>query len=337
VSAHTTDGTRPHHDDDNHHDDHPDEHGRHARTPSDIPRRGWKDVLTRVRAEMQDDHTTLMAAGVAFYGFLALVPALAATIAIVGLVTTSSRAEELVDDLFGALPSDAQALLSDQLSSLAGRSGGALSVTLVVSILLSLWAASSGMSNLVEAVNAAYDEDQDRGFVKKRAVALGFTLGAIAFVVVAGFLIGAVPAILRSLDLPGAARWLLTIATWLVLGLMLMAALAVLYRKGPDRDDADWRWVTWGSVVAVVLWVLGSIGFQVYVANFGSYNETYGSLAAIVVLLMWLWISALAVLVGAEVNAEIEHQTAEDTTTGEDRPIGTRGAEMADTIGEPAD
>ena len=314
-----------------------DDRGRTARAPSEIPARGWRDVLSRVREGMKEDHVTLEAAGVAFYGFLAVVPALAATVGVLGLVVDGDRARRLVEDLFGGLPDDARQLLSDQLAQVSERSAGSLSLTVVVAILLSLWAASGGVGHLVEAVGSVYGEDDDRGFVKRKLVAIAFTLGALAYVLVAGFLIGVLPSVLRSLDLPGGVRWLIAAAAWPVLAALMMVGLAVLYRKGPDRDDAEWRWVTWGAVVAVVLWIGGSIAFQLYAANFASYDETYGSLAAIVVLLMWLWISALAVLVGAEVNAEIEHQTVVDSTTGEDRPLGARGAEMADTVGRTAD
>ena len=314
-----------------------DDRGRTAEAPSQIPARGWRDVLSRVREGMKEDHVTLEAAGVAFYGFLAVVPALAATVGVLGLVVDGERARRLVEDLFGGLPTDARQLLSDQLARVSERSAGSLSLTVIVAIVLSLWAASGGVGHLLEAVGSVYGEDDDRGFVRKKLVALAFTLGALGYVLVAGFLIGVLPALLRSLELPGPVRWLIAAAAWPVLAVLMMAGLAVLYRKGPDRDDAEWRWVSWGAVVAVVLWIAGSIAFQVYAANFASYDQTYGSLAAIVVLLMWLWISALAVLVGAEVNAEIEHQTVVDTTTGADRPLGARGAEMADTVGRTAD
>ena len=314
-----------------------DPHGRAADRPSGIPAAGWRDIAARVRSGIRDDHVTLSAAGVAFYGFLATVPALAAVVGVLGLAVDAPRARTLVEDLFGGLPVEARQLLADQLAAVAERSTGSLSLSVVVGVLLSLWAASGAMSALVEAVGVVYGERDDRGFVKKRGLALLLTIGAVVFVIAAGFLITAVPSLLRSTDLPAAVRWVISLASWVVLAFGLLAALAVVYRTGPDRDDAEWRWVTWGSAVAVALWVVGSVGFQLYAAHLGSYDRTYGSLAAIVVLLLWLWISALAVLVGAEVNAEIEHQTSRDSTVGPDQPLGARGAHVADTVGAGSD
>lgn len=290
----------------------------------------------RVKAEMKDDHVSLSAAGVAFYAFLAVIPALAAVVGIAGLVVDADRAQERIEDLFGTLPSEAQQLLTDQLTAVSESSGGAVTLGVVVSILLSIWAASKGMGNLVEAIGIVYDEKDERGFVQRKLRDLALTMGAIAFALVAIAAIAALPAVLRSLDLPGGVRWILGLAVWPLLGVGLTVGLAVLYRVGPDRDDAEWRWVTWGAVIAVALWIVASIAFQLYTANFDSYNKTYGSLAAVVILLMWFWISAYVVLLGAEINAEMEHQTAYDTTVGETQPLGRRGARMADTVGAPS-
>lgn len=311
-----------------------DPHGRLADAPGDIPATGWKDVATRVRAELRDDHMGLVAAGVAFYGFLALVPALAAAVSVAGLLVSPARAEELVGDVAGALPSDARDLLASQLQAVTEQSNGSLSLTIVVSLALSLWAASGGMGHLVEAINVADDEQDDRGMVARKARALSLTVGAIVFVLVAFAAIALLPPALRSLGWPGWARWIAAAAVWPLLGAAMVLALAVLYRVGPDRTAAKWRWVTWGAVIAVVVWIVASIGFQIYAGNFASYNETYGSLAAVVVLLMWLWLSSYAVLLGAEINAELEHQTARDSTVADGRPLGERGATMADTVGD---
>ena len=310
-----------------------DDRGRDATRPSDIPARGWKDIAVRVKRELADDHVSLSAAGVAFYGFLAIVPAMAAVVGIAGLLVDPATASARIEDLFGTLPDEAKQLLTEQLEKVAGASGGALSVGIVVSILLSIWAASGGIGHLIEAVGIAYEERERRGFVKRKLRDLAFTLGAVLFALVALAAIAGLPVLLRSLDAPASVRWLLGLIVWPVLGAGLAVGLAVLYRFAPDRDDAEWRWVSWGAVIAVVLWIVASIGFQVYTANFASYNKTYGSLAAVVVLLMWLWLSAYVVLLGAEINAEIEHQTARDTTVGRDEPLGQRDAVMADTVG----
>jgi membrane protein len=311
-----------------------DERGRAADAPTDIPARGWKDIAIRVKQRIKRDHVPLDAAGVAFFGFLASVPALAAVISVSGFVLSPDDAQQRVEDLFDAAPEEARDLLAAQLQSVSEGSGGALSVGIIVSLLLSIWAASSGMGHLMTAVNIAYAEEESRGWFKRKLLALALTLGAILFVLVAIVVISALPAVLRALDWPGPVRWLLNLLVWPVLGAIMAAGLAVLYRKAPDRRDAEWGWVSAGSIIAVIVWAIASIGFQVYTANFASYNETYGSLAAIVILLIWLWISTFAVLLGAQINAETEHQTTHDSTEGGEQPFGERHATMADTVGE---
>jgi membrane protein len=204
-----------------------------------------------------------------------------------------------------------------------------------VSVLLALWSASSGMGHLIEAINVAYDERDERGWIRNKAIALAFTVGAILLVLFAIGGLAALPAILDRLGFPG---WL-QLLYWPLLLAGFAVGLAVLYRYAPHRDEPEWRWVSWGSAVAVLLWVLASIGFRIYAANFASYDESYGSLGAVVVLLLWLHITAFVVLLGAQINAELEHQTARDTTVhdpdmGRDRPMGERNATMADTLGE---
>ena len=304
--------------------------GRDAATPSEIPARGLRDVAIRVKHELDDDHTVVWSAGVAFFGFLAVIPALAAVVSIMGLVTSPSQAAARADDLFASLPTEAKELLTAQLESVAGKADASLSLSLLVSVLLSLWSASSGMGHLIEAVNVTYDEGNDRGWIRKKMISLAFTVGAVAFVLFALGGIAALPSILDWAGLPG---WL-QLVYWPLLLAGFAGGLAVLYRYAPDRDEPEWRWVSWGSVVAVGVWLLASIGFRIYAASFASYDESYGSLGAVVVLLLWLHLTAFAVLLGAQINAELEHQTAHDTTEGPDRPMGERDAVMADTRGE---
>jgi membrane protein len=310
--------------------------GRNAERPTDIPKSGFKAVAKRVKTKFKGHHLTLAAAGVAFYAFLASVPALAAAISIAGLVLSPERARELVSDGLEAAPNEVADLLSEQLGSVAEAGGGALSIGLAVSIAVALWAASSGMQHLVEAIGIAYDEPDERGFIAKRGQALLLTIGAIIFALLAVAAIAVLPAVTGALDLPGPARWLISLAVWPVLGVLLALGLSVVYRVGPDRRSAEWRWVTWGAGIAMIVWIVASIGFQIYVSNFGSYDETYGSLAAIVIFLMWLFISSLAILLGAEINAAMERQTAADTTVG-DRPMGERDAVVADEVGDQSD
>ena len=306
--------------------------GRSADTPSEVPAEGWRDVARRVKAEVKEDHVTLTAAGVAFFGFLAVIPGLVALVSVYGLFGDPDTVAERVEDLAGTLPEEARDLLVEQLVAITGSSSSALTLGLVISLGAALWAASSGMSHLVEAVNMVYGERESRGFVARRALAVALTLGAILFGILAIAGITVWPAVVSAIEPPSAVGWLLRLAVWPVLGFGLAVALAVLYKVAPNREDPEWRWTSWGAGTAVVLWLLASIGFQVYAGNFGSYNETYGSLGAVVLLLLWLWISATVTLLGAEINSELEHQTARDSTTGPDEPMGARGAVVADHV-----
>lgn len=309
------------------------ERGRLARSPWQIPRLGWKDVALRVKDEWGDDHVGMSAAAVAFYSFLALIPALAALVSILGLVTRGQDAREVVDDLFGALPDQARDLMTGQLETISESSSGSLSFGLVIGVVLSIWTASGAIGQLVNTINIAYDEEETRSWFRRKAIALGLTFGAILFVAFAVFAVVAFPMVIENTGLGVGTRQLLNVLIWPGLGVGFMLALAVVYRVAPDRRAARWRWVSVGSVFALIAWILVTLGFRVYVSNFGSYNETYGSLAGVVVALFWLWLTAVIVLLGAEINAELEHQTAEDTTIGGDQPMGQRGAVKADSVG----
>jgi membrane protein len=312
-----------------------DARGRRAESPTEIPALGWKDTALRVKDEISDDHTSLVAAGVSFFGFLAFVPGLAAAISIYGLVSEPAQVESQLAGLLGNLPEEAQQLVTDQISRLASQSTGALTWGTFVAVGLALWAASSGMANLIEATNVAYDEEDDRSFLVKRGLALLFTVGAIAVVFATVLCVSAVGPWVSDITGSTAAGLVAQVVTWLLAGVAFVLGLAVLYKVGPDRDDPELRWVSVGSIVATGLWLTASVLFRVYVANFASYHETYGSLAAVVILLFWLYITCFVVLLGAEINAELEHQTRVDTTVGADQPMGQRDAEMADTLGEP--
>ena len=311
--------------------------GRDARAPVDVPVRGWRDILTRTLAEAKADGVSLLAAGVAFYGMLALVPALTAFAGIYGLVADPAEAGSSVDDLLGAAPSEVRELVTAQLREIADRPERQAGVAAVVGIALALWSASTGMRHLIGALNLAYDEEEGRGFVRLRAISLLLTLGATAFVIVSIVVIAVLPAALADTSVGDPARTALGILRWPLLGIAMALGLAVLYRHGPDRDQPRWEWAGIGSLVATVVWLAGSGLFSLYTANFARYGETYGSLGAIVVAMLWFLLTAAAVLLGAELNAESERQTAEDTTVGRDRPLGQRGAHAADTIGPAAD
>jgi membrane protein len=308
--------------------------GREAERPGQIPPRGWFAVLKRVKAEVKDDNVSLLAAGVAFYAMLAIFPAIIALVTIYGMVADPNQVESQVGEFAKSLPSGADQLLTQQLKNVVSAGRQSLSIGLVVSLLAVLWSVSSGVQGLVKGLNVVYDERETRGFIKLRGLSLLLTLGAIVVAVVALALITVFPAVIDNLGLGRAGELAASIARWVVLALLVLAALAVLYRFAPDRANPRWRWVSPGAVVALVLWLLGSIGFSWYVDNFGKYNQTYGALAAVIILLLWLFLSAFAVLLGAEFDAEAERQTARDTTTGPERPLGRRDAEVADTLGE---
>lgn len=308
--------------------------GRSADTPSEIPKEGWKDVAERIWGHMKKDHTQLLSSGVAFWAFLSLFPAIVAAITIFGLVMGPEEVTRQLESFLEAVPSESRDLLRTQLESVAASSSTALGIGLVTSLAGALWAASTGMANMMEAINIVYDETDDRNWFQKRGTAVLLTLGAIVFVVLTLVGIAAVPHLVEATGLPSAVQFVLTAAVWPLLAAIFAVGLAVLYRYAPDRDNAEWSWISWGAGIAVVIWAVASILFQIYAASFGNYQETYGALAAVVVLLLWLMITSLSVLIGAHFNAEVEAQTATDTTQGEPEPMGQRGANKADNLGE---
>lgn len=310
--------------------------GRRATTPTDIPRRGWKDVLVRTLAEAKADQVPLLAAGVAFFGLLALVPALVAFVSLYGLLADPGDVARHVGDLLGAAPSEVQDLVRNQLEALTADSASSIGVGLAAGLAVALWSASSGMKHVIDALNTAYDEVEGRSFVKVRGLALLLTIGAVALLVVAMVVLTVVPSLLEGSALGSTTELVLGVLRWPALALAFAAALAVLYRVAPSRDDAEWRWVTPGAGVATVLWLVASAGFSLYVSRFGSYNDTYGSLGGVVVAMLWLFLTAYVVILGAELDAELERQTLRDTTEGRDEPLGCRGAEAADTVGATA-
>ena len=293
-------------------------------------------VLKRVKAEVKEDNVGLLAAGVAFYAMLAIFPAIIAVVTVYGMVADPDQVKTQVGEFAKSLPSGADQLLTKQLTDVANAGRQALSIGLVISLLALLWSVSSGVQGLIKSLNVIYDEKETRGFVKLRGLSLLLTLGAIVVAVVALALITVFPGVIDGLGLGRAGQVAASVARWVVLAVLVLLALGVVYRLGPDRANPRWRWVSAGAVVALVLWLLGSVGFSYYVDNFGKYNQTYGALAAVIILLLWLFLSAFAVLLGAEFNAETERQTARDTTTGPERPPGERGAEVADDIADGA-
>jgi membrane protein len=311
--------------------------GRHAEEPGEIPARGWKDILLRTFREVKSDNVPLLAAGVAFYALLSLFPAVVAIVSIYGLAADPGQVADQLDSLTRPLPAQAADLIVEQVRTVASQPRSSLGISALVGIATALWSASSGMKWLLSALSLAYDEPERRKFLKLRGTALLLTLGAAVGLVASIGLIAASGALARAVGLGDTGELVAGIVRWPLLAVLGLAGLAVLYRYGPDRDPAKWRWVTWGSAAAGAIWLAASAGFAVYASVSGSFDESYGSLGGVVVLMLWLFLTVLAVLLGAEINSEMEHQTARDTTKGPDRPIGRRDATMADDVGPNAD
>ncbi|MFL5530857.1 MAG: YihY/virulence factor BrkB family protein, partial [Gemmatimonadales bacterium] len=307
--------------------------GREATSPTEIPARGWKDIFWRVYEEINKDRILAVAAGVTFYGLLALFPALAALVSIYGLFADPATIQDHLNLLSGVLPGGALEVISEQVKRITSKGSGTLGFAFFSGLAISLWSANAGVKAVFDALNVAYGEEEKRGFIALNLRSLVFTLGMILFVLVAVGAIVVIPILLDFIGLGQVTEWIISLARWPVLLGAIVLVLAVLYRYGPSRDTAQWRWISAGSLVAAVVWVIASMLFSWYVANFGNYNETYGSLGAVIGFMTWMWLSTTVVLVGAELNAEIEHQTVHDTTEGPQKPLGARGARMADSVG----
>ncbi|MGO8919632.1 MAG: YihY/virulence factor BrkB family protein [Stellaceae bacterium] len=288
--------------------------GRFVAAPQQITAAGWRDILTRVIANIGRDNVSLIAAGVAFYALLSLAPGFTALVALYGLVADPAAVQAHVAGLGGMMPPEAQQLVADELTAIVQAHSSSLGLGFVISLLIALWSANAGTSALISALNVAYGEREKRGLLRYYASTLLLMLGGAICGGCALLLIAVLPALLQWLPLGEAGRALFAILRWPALLLLFAAVLALLYRYAPCRREPRWSWVSWGAAAAALLWIAGSVLFSVYVGRFATYNKTYGSLGAVVVLLMWLWLSAYAVLLGAELNAEMERQSARDPT-----------------------
>jgi membrane protein len=304
--------------------------GRSADTPSEIPARGWKDILVRVYREISDDRVMAIAAGVTFYVLLAIFPAVAALVSIYGFFADPQTIAEHLNEVSAFLPAGAVEIIGEQINRVVAQGEATLGATFLIGIAVSLWSANAGIKALIDALNVVYDETEKRSFIKLNALSLAFTIGIIGFMLVALGAMVVLPVILNYVGLGGVAETIIKLLRWPILLLGVGLGIACIYRYGPSRDKAKWRWITSGSALASIMWLAASILFSWYAANFGSYNETYGSLGAAIGFMMWIWLSTIVILLGAE----LEHQTARDTTEGPPRPLGGRGATMSDTVGE---
>jgi membrane protein len=307
--------------------------GRQATHPLQIPWRGWYDIIWRTYREMNSDRVLSIAGGVAFFVLLAIFPAITALVSAYGLFFNGSTIANNLSLLNDVVPENVLSIVHEQAARIASNSGGTLSIGFIAGILVSLWSAMGGAKAMIDALNVIYEQKEGRNLIKLNLVALVFTLAGFAAFLLAMAVIVVLPLVLSPIGLGSLTETLTRLARWPVLLVVLLIGLAVLYRYGPDRRAARWQWVTIGSVLAAVTWIAASFLFSWYLTSFANYNATYGSLGAVVGLMIWLWFSTIVVLLGAELNAEIEHQTARDSTIGAEKPLGARGAVMADTVG----
>lgn len=315
--------------------DEPPERGRTADTPWTMPWQGWKDVLRRVVREVREDRLDIIAAGVAFYALLAIGPALAALVSIYGMFASPEDLQDLIGTVAELAPDASRGLLlDDMLAPAIAAAPRALTVGAVVGIVLSLWSANRGMKALMTAVSVAYEEPRPRGFIMQNLVSLGMLSGAVIMFALVGVAVIAFPHLLETTEIGERVASLLSIMRWPLLFALFLFCLAALFRWAPKRASPKWRWVSVGSLAATVLW-LGFCGlFSIYSHHFLEIRGGYGAITGVVALALWLFGSAYVILLGAELNAEIEHQTARDSTVGEPKPLGLRGAFVADHIGD---
>jgi membrane protein len=307
--------------------------GRRAVAPWQIPWKGWKDILLRTYQQMNDNRLLAVAAGVVFYGLLALFPAITALVSSYALFAKGSTINEHLSSLGSFLPGGAMEIVKDQVDRVLAKGDVKLGTAFLFSFLLAVWSANGGVKAVIDALNVAYEEKEERGFFKLNAVSLALTFGGLVAVLVAIGAIVALPLVLSAIGLNSVMEAIIRYGRWPVLVLMTLLGLAVLYRYAPSRRSPQWKWITVGSAFATLTWLIGSALLSFYLANYAHYDATYGSLGAAIGLMIWMWMSAIVILLGAELNAQIEHQTTQDTTEGGTNPLGARDATVADSVG----
>jgi membrane protein len=307
--------------------------GRFSGSPLQIPWAGWKDILWRTYVRTGEDRLLAIAAGVVFFGLLAVFPAITALVSCYGLFANPSTIGANLQTLALMLPEGSFQIVQDQITRVLDKGGTALGATFLFGLILAIWSANAGVKAVIDALNVVYEEREKRSFIRLNLLSLAFTTGGIAALLIMVSAIVAAPLALGHAGLAPESRTIVDLIRWPLLFLILMIALSVLYRFGPSRRAARWEWLSVGTLAAAVFWIVGSSLLSWYLSNFANYNATYGSLGAAIGLMMWMWMSAIIVLCGAELNSEIEHQTARDTTVGHPKPLGNRGALMADTLG----
>ncbi|RKR07237.1 membrane protein [Kushneria sinocarnis] len=305
--------------------------GRQARRPGQLTRAGWRDACLRVKGCIDRDHIALLAAGVAFYGLLAIFPVIATLISLWGLLSDPQQVQHQITVLSAILPPEASGLIEQQVRSLEARAGNG--ITVVVGVLLAVLSATRGVDGLIEGMNIVYGESENRPLFRRLLLTLVMTAGLTLLTLVTLLTIIFVPMVARQLPFGWIVATLMVYLRWPLLLVLVMFSIAVLYRYGPNRRKPRWEWVGIGTFGATLLWIVGSIGFSAYVDHFASFDRLYGSLGAVVILLIWFWLSAFMVLLGGAMNSEMERQTRRDTTEDPEQPLGERHAHAADTVG----
>jgi len=307
--------------------------GRHSYNPLQIPWTGWKDILWRTYTRTVDDRLLATAAGVVFFGLLAVFPAITALVSCYGLFANPSTIGDNLQTLSLMLPEGSFQIVQDQVARVLMKGHTALGAAFLFGLVLAVWSANAGVKAVIDALNVVYEEREKRGFIRLNLLSLAFTsAGIVALLLMVSAVVG-FPLLLGHIGLEPESRIIVSLARWPLLLAILLTALALLYRFGPSRRPSRWQWLSIGTLAAALLWIAGSSLLSWYLSNFGNYSATYGSLGAAIGLMMWMWMSAIIVPCGAELNSEIEHQTAIDSTIGRPKPLGARGAVMADTLG----
>jgi membrane protein len=304
--------------------------GVEASRPDEIPAAGWTAVLRRVLAHVHEDRLPLLSAGIAFFAVLSIAPVLVTALSVYGAVNTPEQALRQLSNIADGLPPALQDVVADQLTTITTASTQVLTRRGLTALLLALWTATAATSSLIDALTLTYHEGETRSMRRRTGLALLIVLGGALLV---GAVIAGIGVLSRALaEAPAGVRTVAGVLVWVGLGLLMAATLAVLYRVAPDRARARWHWISWGATISTVLWVLVSLGLFAYVSQLGTYESTYGSLAGVAISMLWLWLTVLLVLLGAALNAELERQTAADSTVGPPQPVGRRGAVVADSV-----
>jgi len=311
---------------------HSSSHTNAIKKPKKFSLKDWKEIFGRVRKQINHDHLLVVSGGIAFFFFLAIFPALIATVSIYGLVVSPAEVQQQMSQITAQLPEKVHIMISDILKNIADKSGSTLSWSVFLGVLISLYSAKKGITALFEGINIAYNEMNERPFLKKNGLELLFTFGAIITGILALIVVAVWPAIVEKLGLPAVLQAVISWGRWILLALIIVFSLGLIYKVAPDRRNPEFKWASPGSVVATLLWIGISLLFSWYVDNFGSYDKTYGSFATVIILMLWFLLTSFIILLGAEINSEMEHQTSTDTTIGDDKPMGQREAYYADRV-----